>query len=67
MAVNFLKNLEPPVCGTCANYHQYYVLGINHRFDPIWCGHCIYPRTKFRQPDDTCPNWKARNEKEDGQ
>lgn len=66
MPVYIPKDLEPPVCGTCANYYQHYILGVSRRFDAIWCGHCVYPRTKLRQPDDTCPNWKARK-KADGQ
>ena len=65
MTAYMLKDPEPPVCGTCANYRQYYVLGVNHRFDSIWCGHCSFPRTKFRQPDDTFPHWKSKKEKED--
>ncbi len=50
------------VCGTCAHYHQHYVLSPAGNWMPLWYGHCARPRLKNRVPDETCENWQERKE-----
>ena len=45
--------VQAAVCGTCAHYHQHYVLG-GKKFVPLWYGHCVASKLKDRDPDQTC-------------
>ena len=49
------------VCCNCVYYRQHYGKR-GDGYQPIYCGHCVYPRLKTRQPDQTCGNWKAEKE-----
>lgn len=51
------------VCGTCAHYCQHYVLG-GKKFVPLWYGHCVMPRLKDRDPDETCEYWQENHSEE---
>jgi len=37
-------------CNNCGYYVQHYVLGKNKLFE-VYCGHCVYSRTKRKKPD----------------
>ncbi len=50
------------VCGTCAHYHQHYVLGPKGEWMALWYGHCGLPRVSNRNPGETCDKWKERKE-----
>lgn len=52
------------VCGTCAHYHQHYVLGNYQKPIPLWYGHCSFPKLKDRRPDETCDRWEANHKEE---
>ena len=40
-------------CRDCKHFRQHYVHFCETRYDPINCGHCVYPRLKHRQPKTT--------------
>lgn len=57
------------VCGNCVHYVQHYRYApeiISGNFDKVYCGHCIYPRRKDREPDHkACKHWQSKiNKKE---
>lgn len=50
-------------CANCIHFHQHYVRN-KMFFDKLTTaniGHCVYPRTKFREPWDSCKHFKQRN------
>lgn len=58
--------VEKACCGTCAHYHQHYVLGKGGKVSPLWYGHCHAPRMKRRTPEETCALWAPSDRAEDG-
>lgn len=42
-----------PVCGNCKHFYQHYIRN-NIGFFEAFSGHCVYPRNKFRRPNDSC-------------
>lgn len=38
-------------CNDCQHFRQHYVFFLETRFDPVPCGHCVYPRLKHRTPN----------------
>ena len=38
-------------CKNCAHFYQHYVYFLEQRYEPIPCGHCVYPRLKYRTPE----------------
>lgn len=50
--------VQDSVCGTCAHYHQHFVLGARQRWVPLWYGHCDLPRYKHANPDEACERWE---------
>jgi len=55
--------VQAAVCGTCAHYHQHYVLG-GKKFVPLWYGHCVASKLKDRDPDQTCERWEENHSEE---
>lgn len=56
--------VQAAVCGTCAHYHQHYVLG-GKKFVPLWYGHCVASKLKDRiltRPASAGRKTTARNE-----
>ncbi len=52
--------MDDSKCGNCYYFRQHYVLFCGTRFDPIPCGHCVYPRLKHRNPNTyACVHYKA--------
>lgn len=49
--------VEKECCGTCVHYRQHYILTEHGKPYPLWYGHCVTPRLKRREPDETCPHW----------
>ena len=49
--------VQAEVCGTCAHYHQHYVMMPSGGPLPLWYGHCAVPALKDRNPDQTCEHW----------
>lgn len=50
---------EEKLCKHCRHFRQHYIR-FGWRYEPVNCGHCVYPRRKTRRPDDTCARWTAR-------
>lgn len=48
------------VCGNCVHFRLHYIRYSEHGYSALHYGHCVYPRLKKREPDQTCPYWKAR-------
>lgn len=49
------------VCCTCVHFCQHYSYGESpKRYRLVFAGHCIYPRIKFRRPDQSCERWRGR-------
>lgn len=42
--------MEKDSCQNCRHFRQHYVSD-GKRYDPAYCGHCVYPRVKTRKPD----------------
>ena len=47
-------------CNNCEYYHRHYVKYKCRRYLPADCGHCFYPRVKFRRPEDVCDKFVQR-------
>lgn len=45
--------MQEPTCKDCRHFRQHYVKLREGRFDPIPCGHCVFPRLKHRTTDTT--------------
>ena len=54
------KIIQASTCGTCAHFRRHYVLRDDDWFFPLDYGHCVYPRCKKREPDQTCPHWTPK-------
>lgn len=48
------------VCSNCKHYYQHYVKTEDREFYACNCGHCIYPRTKTRKPNQHCDNFEMK-------
>ena len=54
LEVIFVNNQH---CKNCVYFVQHYMLGKDKLFE-VHCGHCIYARTKRKQPDaKACENY----------
>ena len=54
---------EAKCCGSCVHFRRHYIKrGIDYYY-PLDYGHCTYPRNKAREAGDSCPHWKAVEEK----
>lgn len=52
---------ETPFCANCKNYYPHYIKeSYNGRYEPIFAGHCVYPRMKARRAYDTCEHFRNR-------
>ncbi|MCI8475322.1 MAG: hypothetical protein HFF07_08320 [Oscillospiraceae bacterium] len=45
-----------PVCCNCVHCHQHYARR-KKRYILVYGGHCTFPRTKLRRPDQACGYW----------
>lgn len=45
------------VCCNCTHYYQHYARG-KKRYYVVNGGHCTFPRSKLRRPDQTCGHWR---------
>ncbi len=53
--------MQNSTCKTCNFFVQHYYKR-NNRFFILYCGHCIYPRIKNRNPDTpSCNYYKHKN------
>ena len=53
--------LQPAeTCATCLHFRRHYVRREKDWFMPLDYGHCVYPRLKKREPDQSCPCWTPR-------
>lgn len=59
--------VEKQCCGTCIHYRQHYILSEHGRPFPLWYGHCVAPRLKRREPDESCPYWAPAEGKRERQ
>ena len=59
--------MKDPTCKDCKHFRQHYVHFLEQRFNPIPCGHCVYPRIKHRTPDTfACVYFTPTQEKASG-
>lgn len=57
--------MAEPTCKDCQHFRQHYVFFLETRYDPVPCGHCVYPRLKHRRPDTfACIYFKRPNQTE---
>ena len=47
---------EARMCKNCRHFHQHYTID----GEEIYCGHCVYPRSKIRAPHDCCGYFESR-------
>lgn len=51
--------MEQPVCKDCTHFRQHFILD-EQSCSAVSCGHCAYPRLKYRRPDEkVCPHFQA--------
>lgn len=54
-----------PTCENCMYFRQHYILFYEGHYNPVPCGHCVFPRLKHRRPDTpACVYYAPRTEKE---
>ena len=59
------------VCETCKHFYQHYILPeeswmYKHAirgFIPVEAGHCDHPRSKEREPQDSCKHYERRGKR----
>lgn len=56
--------MTEPTCKSCKHFRQHYILFNTNRYDPIPCGHCVYPRLKHRKPGTPACTHFMEKEKE---
>ncbi len=55
----YVTRKDEKVCAKCAYFIQYYIKwGIG--FTPTLAGRCTFPRTKDREPYDTCQYFESK-------
>lgn len=53
--------MEKEKCINCAHFRQHYVYWYENHYQPVPCGHCVYPRLKHRTPDTSvCVHYKEK-------
>ena len=49
-------------CANCRHYMRHYVfMPESNGYIPVDCGHCMYPRIKYRRPEDHCNLFTNKN------
>lgn len=48
---------ETEVCANCTHFYQHY----REDGEPIYAGHCAYPRMKPRDPFNSCAHFENKN------
>jgi len=55
--------MEEYTCENCTHFRQHYIHFWEQRYDAIPCGHCVYPRLKYRRPDTlACVYFREKRE-----
>lgn len=52
---------ETQACLNCKYFKLHYVADSTTGYvyaTPTYCGHCVYPRLKYRRVDDVCANFE---------
>ena len=53
--------MQEPTCKDCRHFRQHYIKFREGRYEPITCGHCVYPRLKHRTTDTpACFHFKEK-------
>ena len=59
-----INTMGNKICKDCKHFRQHYVK-FGRRYDAIGYGHCVYPRLKKRETDETaCERYKERKKEE---
>ena len=55
---------DVPLCINCKHFRQHYIRGGPPVYTVWWvvldCGHCMYPRGKYREAYDTCEHFQQK-------
>ncbi len=51
---------ETPICLNCRHFHQHYNK-VGRVMLALECGHCSFPRLKYRKVTDTCEHFLGKD------